>query len=90
MSIFENISAYFNQKKTGDTSALNPKGTCPTCWGQSEWDGKFYDVIKDEHAKPGGATYDSFISEVVNDHVAKTHNLKNKYICTNCNQEIPS
>ncbi len=90
MSILENISNYFNHKISGKSEKSNPNGTCPTCWGQSEWDGKFYQIIRDDHAKPGQAIYDSFISEVVNDHVAKTHNLKDKYICTNCNQEIPS
>ncbi|MFK8045166.1 MAG: hypothetical protein AB8B72_06710 [Crocinitomicaceae bacterium] len=90
MSVLENIKAYFSNKKLVDSTSDNPKGTCPTCWGQSEWDGKFYDVIKDEHAQPGSAVYDSFISEVVNDHVKKTHNLKDKYICSNCDQEIPA
>ncbi|MFK8038990.1 MAG: hypothetical protein AB8B74_11915 [Crocinitomicaceae bacterium] len=90
MSILENISNYFNSKSTGESSDQNPKGTCPTCWGHNEWDGKFYDIVKDEHAKPGHAKYDSFISIVVNEHVSKTHNLKDKYICTNCNSEIPT
>lgn len=90
MSILENVKAYFQDKIEGESKTPNPKGTCPNCWGKTEWDGKHYKIVKDEHALPGSPIYDSFISEVVNDHVLKTHNLQNKYICTDCNQEIPA
>jgi len=89
MAIIDHIRMYFGNEKSVKSKTDQPKGTCPNCWGKTEWDGKFYDLIKDKHAKPGSAVYDSFISEVVNDHVLKTHHLKDKYICTNCNQEIP-
>lgn len=88
MSVQENISAYFKRKVSGEATQSNPKGTCPNCWGRNEWDGQFYEIIKDKHAKPGSAIYDSFISEAVNNHVAKTHNLKDQYICITCNAEI--
>ena len=90
MAIIENVKKFFNKKRNNEQTTEAPEGLCPTCWGRSEWEGKFYDIIKDDHSKPGQAIYDSFISDVVNDHVLKTHNLKNKYICTSCNKEIPA
>lgn len=88
MSIIDNVKEFFEKKSKNEQTNEAPKDFCPTCWGRSEWEGKFYKILKDEHAKPGQAIYDSFISDVVNDHVLKTHNLKDKYICTNCNKEI--
>ncbi len=89
MSILDNVRKYFINKKNGEHSIKAPKGVCPTCWGRTEWEGKFYEIIKDEKAIPGSSIYENFISEVVNDHVLKTHNLQDKYICSSCNQEIP-
>jgi hypothetical protein len=86
--IINKIKAYFSKKEKGETVGASPEGTCPTCWGINEWDGQHYNVIKDSHARPGDAMYDSFISKVVDEHVNTTHNLKNKYICTNCDKEI--
>ena len=31
---------------------------------------------------------EDFISKIADEHVRTTHNLKNKYICTNCDKEI--
>ncbi|MFT4600549.1 MAG: hypothetical protein ACI857_000723 [Arenicella sp.] len=86
-SILENIKEYFKKKDAGETVQASPEGTCPVCWGRSEWDGKHYEIVKDKHSG-GTTTYDSFISKIVDEHVRTTHNLKDKYICTNCDKEI--
>ncbi|MFT5229562.1 MAG: hypothetical protein ACI9EV_002716, partial [Urechidicola sp.] len=70
--IIEKIKAYFKKKADGVETASSPEGTCPTCWGRSEWDGKYYDVVKDKHLHPEVDTYSHFISKVVDQHVATT------------------
>ncbi len=86
--ILENIKSYFSKKDSGQTVGPSPEGTCPICWGHSEWDGKYYEIKKDKQAAPGGTVYNSFISKVVDEHVRTTKNLKDKYICLNCDKEI--
>jgi len=87
-SIIANIKTYFSKKKTGEDTANAPVGMCPICWGHNEWDGQYYEIVKDRHAKPGDDIYDSFISKIADEHVRTTHNLKDKYICTTCDKAI--
>jgi len=86
--IIENIKSYFSEKEKGERTGLAPEGVCPVCWGVDEWDGQYYEVIKDKHLKPGNEIYESFISKIVDKHVISTHKHSNKYICTTCDKEI--
>jgi ribosomal protein L44E len=61
---------------------------CPICWGHSEYDGKYYKILKDKHLTPGNDIYKSFISEIADKHVKSTHKHEDKYICTTCDKEI--
>jgi hypothetical protein len=61
---------------------------CPICWGHSEYDGKYYKILKDKHLTPGNDIYKSFISEIADKHVNSTHKHEDKYICTTCDKEI--
>jgi len=47
MDIIDNIVRYFrtNNDKTNETS---PKGTCPVCWGNQQYDGKIRDLFQDK------------------------------------------
>jgi hypothetical protein len=88
MSIIENIKDYFSNKDNGEINAKSPEGTCPICWGHSEWDGHYYKVIKDKHSTPGNDVYESFISKIVDQHTKTTHKHEDKYICTTCDKGI--
>jgi hypothetical protein len=87
-TILENIKSYFVKKDNQEKVNSAPEGVCPTCWGQSEWDGQYYELQKDKHLIPGGDIYESFISKVVDKHVNSTHKHEDKYICTTCDKEI--
>ncbi len=87
-NLVDNIHKYFVKKDKGEPIGKSPEGTCSVCWGQNEWDGEYYKIIKDKHALPGGQVYVNFISKIVNEHVRTTHNLKDKYVCVTCNKEI--
>jgi hypothetical protein len=79
---------YFRRQSNQESVESSPEGTCPVCWGRNEWDGQFYEIMKDKHAKPGDDIYDSFISKIADEHVRTTHNLNNKYVCVTCDKEI--
>lgn len=86
--IIDNIKEYFKRKQSGESVESAPKEMCAICWGYNEWDGKFYEVVRDKHLTPGGDRYDSFISKIVEKHIKTTHKHENKYICTSCDKEI--
>ena len=86
--IIENIKTYFAKKEKGEETKLAPENMCPVCWGHSEWDGQYYEIIKDKHLIPGNKIYESFISKIVDKHVKTTHKHENKYICLTCDKEI--
>ncbi|MBL4706114.1 MAG: hypothetical protein JKY54_16430 [Flavobacteriales bacterium] len=86
--ITNKIKAYFSKKEKGEETGKSPEGTCPICWGHSEWDGQHYELIRDKHLTPGSSTYDSFISKIVDAHVKTTHRHKNRYVCTTCDKVI--
>lgn len=86
--IINSIKEYFKKKEKGQQENEIPDLVCPTCWGYNEWDGEFYDVIKDKHLIPSNDNYSSFISKVVDKHISTTHKHEDKYICLTCNKEI--
>jgi len=87
-SIRASIKGYFSKKEKKEKTAEAPKGMCPDCWGRDEWDGQFYEIIKDKHLIPQNDKYESFISKIVEKHVDTTHKHENIYICTTCNKPI--
>jgi len=87
-TIIENIKSYFAKKDKGEQTEAAPQEMCPICWGHSEWDGHYYEIVKDKHLTPNKDIYESFISKIVDKHVASTHRHENKYICTTCDKEI--
>lgn len=82
--IVQNIKNYFSKKEKGENVGGAPEGICPICWGRSEWDGKYYEVIK----KNDNKIYESFISKIVKKHIDGVKKSKDKYICISCDKEI--
>ena len=64
MDLFENLKAYFDKKQDYNTVDVAPKGVCPNCWGEQEWDGEFYRKIKSKSANRTNL-YNTFIKKVV-------------------------
>ncbi len=86
--LIDNIKSYFAKKESNDQTENAPIGMCPICWGHNEWDGQYYEVIKDKHSIPGKDIYESFISKIADEHVNTSHQHEDKYICTTCDKEI--
>ena len=85
-NIKESILSYFSKEKSERAEA--PTGSCPICWGRTEWDGQLYELKKDKHFKPDGDIYNTFINKIVEVHVETTHKHEDKYICITCDKEI--
>lgn len=86
--LFKKIEAFLIGKEKGEEKGEAPAEMCPICWGHSEWEGQFYEIVRDKHLTPGSKTYDSFISKIVDKHVKTTHKHEIKRICTTCEKEI--
>ena len=46
MSVFNSMLKFFETKKTQEENSEN---LCPNCWGKQEYDGHFYEAIKNEN-----------------------------------------
>lgn len=46
MSILKTIKDFLSQ--TNETKTA-PEGLCPNCWGRQEYEGKFYEALKNNH-----------------------------------------
>jgi hypothetical protein len=86
--IIESIKNYFGKKLKGEETTALPEGVCPNCWGRQEWEGEFFELVKDKHLLPHDDIYTSFIDKVVDKHVKSTHKHGDKYVCLSCNVEI--
>ena len=82
--IAASIKQYFSKKWKGENTPSTPEHVCPNCWGKQEWDGKFYDLIKDPHLTQEGKRYQSFISKIVDKYVATMHRHGDRYVCSTC------
>ncbi|MGB0424174.1 MAG: hypothetical protein ACPGED_07625 [Flavobacteriales bacterium] len=87
-NLVDSIKNYFARKENGENTGSAPEGMCPTCWGHSEYDGQYYDVVKDKHLTKEGKTYESWISKIVDEHVSRTHKHGTVYTCITCDKEI--
>lgn len=83
--LIENIKAFFSKKAKNEETEKAPEAICPNCWGETEWEGEFYTIIKDPHTKPGNAIYDNFIKKVADKYENTSHKHEDKYICDTCN-----
>ena len=82
------IKNYFSKLFKGEEKPKLPEGACPNCWGKQEYEGKFFELKKDRHFTQEGQRYASFTSKIVDEHVDKTHQHGDKYVCTACGNEF--
>ncbi|MBL4707881.1 MAG: hypothetical protein JKY48_05505 [Flavobacteriales bacterium] len=84
------MNIYFENKKNYSIAQKSKvsviTASCPNCWGHNEWDGKYYEALKDRHLKRN--IYKSFISKIVDQYVIRVYKRENKYICKNCDQGV--
>jgi len=85
-TLLNNIKNFFTKKGNGEQTEQAPIGMCGPCWGRSEWNHHYYEIIKSN--KPSSNIYESFISKIADKHVMNTQKKEDKYICTSCNTEI--
>lgn len=86
MNLTNSLKEYFDAKINGNESEKSPKGVCPNCWGEQEWDGEFYKIIKGKNTTPESKIYTSFINELVKK-FDKNALTEDTYICKTCSLE---
>lgn len=82
--IIDSIKRFFSKKRKGEPTEETPQGVCPNCWGKQEYDGEFFEIIRDPHFTEEGQRYTSFIQKVVDNHKDLAHVHGNKYVCDTC------
>jgi hypothetical protein len=84
MSIIDNIKTSFNKNKNHETTEQAPEGICPNCWGNQNWDGDFYEVMKGNKNDKRDYTYNNFINKIVETNISGITIHKDTYTCKTC------
>ena len=84
MSIIDNIKPSFNKNKNHETTEQAPEGICPNCWGNQNWDGDFYEVMKGNKNDKRDDTYNNFINKIVETNISGITIHKDTYTCKTC------
>jgi hypothetical protein len=84
MSIINNITTYLKEKLDGVNKETTPKGVCPNCWGEQEWEGEFYKKIETKDINSESKTYISFVKNIA-DRLDKITLKGDLYECETCN-----
>jgi hypothetical protein len=84
MSIIDNIKTSFNKNKNHETTEQAPEGICPNCWGNQNWDGDFYEVMKGNKNDKRDDTYNNFINKIVETNISGITIHKDTYTCKTC------
>lgn len=48
MKLVDSMLSFLKSKDTTETQTV-PAGMCPNCWGRDEYEGQFYDRVKQEN-----------------------------------------
>ena len=86
MNLVKNIKDFFRAKATQEKTGSAPEGVCPNCWGEQEWEGNFYELMRAQNITPEADTYNSFIKEIVTKHIDGIAIKKDTLSCTTCNK----
>lgn len=86
MDLINRLEAFFKQAEK-DTKNIPPKGYCPNCWGQQEYDHEIRNLYEDKQIDVNNheANY-AFIQDFVVNHLEGIHLIKgnNGYECPTC------
>lgn len=86
MDFIESLSSFFIRSKD-DTFNQAPSGTCPVCWGESEYDGEIRQLYKDKQIDVNNhQAHHAFIKDFVVNHVdgIRLRKMENGYQCPKC------
>ena len=85
MSIANNIISFLTSPKSESKSA--PEGICPNCWGRAEYNGKFYEAMKNENININDTDVRvGWIQQYANEHLSaiELHSSKEGTVCQKC------
>lgn len=86
MNLIDNVKDYFGKKIEEKGKGYAPKGVCPNCWGNQEWDGEFYKKISSKNISSNSQVYTSFVKKVVRN-LDKITLKGDAYLCETCNMQ---
>ena len=90
MDLVKNIKYFFKAKASQEKTGSAPEGICPNCWGEQEWEGQYYEMMRAKNITPETDTYNSFIKEIVTTHIDGIAIKHDTLSCTTCNRNYKS
>lgn len=86
MKLQDRLTAFLKDHK-GDSGGESPEGVCPNCWGTQEYEGKFYEAVRNWDADVKTRNIDAgWIRDYVNKHLVKISLKPHKegQVCEHC------
>ena len=82
----------FFKKSKQETKGKTPRGFCPNCWGNQEYDNEIREMYKDQQVNVNNheANY-AFIQDFVVTQLDRIHLKKgnNSFVCPTCRMKYP-
>jgi len=84
MSLFKSIVSFLTKKETQQTT---PEGFCPNCWGRQEYEGQFFEAMKNEGIDVNNVSEKKgWVQDYADKHLAgiHLHQEGDGYVCSKC------
>jgi len=84
MSLFKSIVQFLTKKEAQQTA---PEGVCPNCWGRQEYEGQFFEAMKNEGVDVNNVSEKKgWVQDYADKHLAgiQLHQEGDGFVCAKC------
>ena len=84
MSLLQSIINFVTKKEAKQTA---PEGFCPNCWGRQEYEGQFFEAMKNEGINVNNVSEKvGWVQDYADKHLAgiELHPEGDGYVCSKC------
>jgi len=84
MSVFQSIVSFLTKK---EATPQAPEGFCPNCWGRQEYEGQFFEAMKNEGIDVNNVSEKvGWIQDYTDKHLAgiQLHGEGDGLVCSKC------
>ena len=85
MNVVESLFKLLKRKETKKEEA--PEGLCPNCWGRNEYEGKFYEAVKNDNVDVNDvSSTKGWIQDYADKHLLdiQLQHKDDKLVCSKC------
>ncbi len=84
MSVIQSILSFLSKKEANQKA---PEGFCPNCWGRQEYEGQFFETMKNEGIDANNVSdKKGWIQDYADKHLTgiQLHQKGNGLVCSKC------